>query len=141
MIRFFLFPVIVGVLVFLAVFFLAPLIVNDPGVVPRVAGFLLDWSNARFDTTPPPIAAYIANLNMALVSASFAFLALLAVLSLAIVGRVLFFVHKSIATLLKSLRKQAPPADLPPIEMDPSIRESAIGKGVMGRGLDSIDRN
>jgi hypothetical protein len=141
MIRFFLYSVIVGTLVFLAFFFLAPAIVADPGVAPRVAGLLLDWSNARFASTPPLLAAYIANLNLTMVSLSAALLAVLAVLSISIVGRVLSAVTGSIATLLRSLRKEVPPADLPPIEMDPCIRESVIGKGVVGRGLDSIDRN
>ena len=140
MIRFFLYPVIVGILVFLAVFFLAPLVVSQPGVAPRVAGLLLDWSNARFENTPPLLAAYIANLNLAMVSASLGFLGLVAVLLISIVGQLLRAVTKLIASLIRSLRKEAPPADLPPIEMDPSFRESAIGKGVMGRGLDSIDR-
>jgi hypothetical protein len=141
MIRYFAYSAIVAILVLLTTYFLAPLIVTDPGVVARVAGWLLDWSNSRFDSTPPLLAGYISNLNLALVSLSAAVLALIGVLLLALAGRVFSAVAKGTLALLRRCRKKSAPADLPPIEMDPGFRESAIGKGVVGRGLDSIDRD
>ncbi len=141
MIRFFLGPLIFGSFAFLAVFFIAPLLVAEADLVAGVAGLILDSSNRYFATTPSIVAAYIANLNLAIVAVTAGLLTMVIVQLLVIVQALLVCLYRGIGALLRWERKKEETRDLPPIEMDSRYRNSKDEKKVLGRGLDSIDRD
>jgi len=57
-------PISIGILAFLFIYFIAPAIVPEPGIVSYVAEFALYLPNSYFESMPPIIASYIANLNL-----------------------------------------------------------------------------
>ena len=59
---------IAGVLAFLFIYFISPVIISEPGIVSIAARFLINSSNLYLDNTPPIISAYIANLNLAMLA-------------------------------------------------------------------------
>ena len=132
---------IIGVVVFLFIWLVSPLVISDPGIVSLVASFVVDFSNSRYETMPPVIASYVAHLNLILVAFSAGLLATVAIQLVVIICSFFALVKKWIAWCLLKLRKQEAPRDLPPLEMDSSFKPSKIGQGVIGRGLDAIDRD
>jgi hypothetical protein len=134
-------PVIVGILAFLFIYFVSPVIITDPGIVSIVAEFVLDLSTLNFESMPPVIAGYISNLNLAIAALTVGILMTLVVQLLVIIWSIISCMAGWIISLLQKEKKEDEPQDLPPIDMDPSFKTSSIGKGVVGRGLDSIDRD
>ena len=134
-------PMIVGILAFLFIYFVSPVIITDPGIVSIVAEFVLDFSTLNFESMPPVIAGYISNLNLAIAALTVGILMTLVVQLLVIIWSIISCMAGWIISLLQKEKKEDEPQDLPPIDMDPSFKTSSIGKGVVGRGLDSIDRD
>jgi hypothetical protein len=141
MYRFFIIPVIAGIVAFLLIYFISPVIISEPGIVSIVARFAINSSTLYFEDTPPVIADYIASLNLATVALTAGLLTSMVVQLLAIIWVMLSCTAKRIVCYLQKNRKRDEPRDLPPIEMDSSFTTSKIGNGVFGRGLDTIDRN
>ena len=134
-------PVIIGILAFLFIYFISPVIISESDIVAIVAKFALSLSNALFENMPPIIANYITNLNLAIVAITMGLSLTVVVQLLVIIGGMSIFVIRSIISYLHKDRKEEEPQDLPPIDMDSSFESSEDGKKVMGRGLDSIDRD
>lgn len=141
MFRFFIGPMIVGILAFLFIYFVSPVIISKPGIVSIVAEFVVNSSNLFFESSPPVIAGYIANLNLAMAAATVGLLMLMAIQILVIIWVILSYMANRIVSYLQKDRKIDEPEDLPPIDMDSSFKTSSIGKGVYGRGLDTIDQD
>ena len=133
-------PMIVGILAFLFIYFVSPVIISDPGIVLIVAEFVLDLSTLNFESMPPIIAGYIANLNLAIAALTVGILMTVVIQLLVIIWGIFSFMARWVISLLHRDRQEDEPQDLPPIDMDSSFKTSSIGKGVVGRGLDSIDR-
>lgn len=141
MFRLFVMPMIIGVLAFLCTWLILPLIFKDPGIVSIVASYAVDFSNSNFDTMPPVIASYVANLTPVLIAVTVAIVAM-AVVQLLLLFAIFISCSKQwISWCLLKFEKKEEPRDLPPLEMDSSFKPSKIGQGVVGRGLDSIDRD
>jgi hypothetical protein len=134
-------PIIVGILAFLFIYFVSPVIISHPGIVSIVAEFVLDLSTLNFESMPPMIAAYIANLNLAIAALTVGILMTVFVQLLVIIWSIISCMAGWIISLLQKEKIEDEPQDLLPIDMDPSFKTSSIGKGVVGRGLDSIDRD
>jgi hypothetical protein len=132
---------IVGILAFLFIYFVSPVIITDPGIVSIVAEFVLDFSTLNFESMPPIIAGYIANLNLAIAALTVGILMTVVIQLLVIIWGIFSFMARWVISLLHRDRQEDEPQDLPPIDMDSSFKTSSIGKGVVGRGLDSIDRD
>jgi len=141
MYRFFIIPMIAGILVFLFIYFISPVIISEPDIVSIVARFVVNSSNLYFENTPPVIAAYIAHLNLATVALTVGLLTSMLIQLLVIIWILLSGTVKQIVSFLQKNRKEDEPRDLPPIDMDSSFKASKVGQGVFGRGLDTIDRN
>ena len=141
MFRFFIMPMVIGVVVFLVTWLVSPLVIADPGIVPLVARSIVDFSNSRFETMPPVIASYVAHLNLALVAFTAALLVMLVIQLALITWKFVVLARKWLGWCLLRFRRPEAPRDLPPLEMDSSFKPSKIGQGVIGRGLDSIDRD
>jgi hypothetical protein len=141
MFRFFIGPIIIGILAFLFIYFISPAIISDPGIVSIVAKFALNLSNLYFESMPPIIAGYISNLNLAMVALTVGLLMTIVIQLLVIIWGILSYMTKWIISCLQKDRLKDEPRDLPPIDMDSSFKASSIGKGVIGRSLDSIDRD
>ncbi len=141
MYRLFIIPMIAGILAFLIIYFISPVIISEPGIVSIVARFVVNSSNSYFENTPPVIAAYIAHINLPTVALTVGLLTSLVIQLLAIIWILLSGTAKRIVSLLQKNREKDEPRDLPPIDMDSSFKASKIGQGVFGRGLDTIDRN
>jgi hypothetical protein len=132
---------IVGMLAFLLIYLISPVIISEPGIVSIVAEFVLNSSNLYFETTPPIIADYITNLNLVMVALTAGLLMSMVIQLLVIIWVILSCMAKWIISYLQKDRNKDEPGDLPPIDMDSSFKTSNIGEGVFGRGLDSIDRD
>jgi len=141
MFKFFIGPLFIGILAFLAVYFVSPIIISDPGIVSIVAEIVLKLSNSFFENMPPVVADLIASLNLAVISISTGLLIMVAVQLLAIIWSIFGYMTKRIVSYLQRNEIIDEPQDLPPLEMDSRFKTSSIGKGVVGRGLDSIDQN
>ncbi len=141
MVTYFIVPAVFGGFTFLIVLFVAPVIVAEADLVAGVAGLILDSSNRYFATTPPIVASYIANLNLAIVAVTAGLLMTVGVQLLAIVQAAFVGLCRGIGSLLRWERKKDEARDLPPIEMDARYRDAKEEKRVFGRGLDSIDRD
>ena len=133
-------PVSIGILVFLFIYFIAPAIVSESGIVAYIAEFSLYLSNSYFETMPPIIASYIANLNLAMVALTVGLLLTLGIQMIVITAGMLVWMARSIISYLQKDRGKEVVEDLSPIDMDPRFMRSGPGKKILGRGLDSIDR-
>jgi len=134
-------PMIIGILAFLFIYFISPVIISDSGIVSIVAEFALNLSNLYFDSMPPIIASYIANLNLAMVALTVGLFMTLVIQLLVIIRGMSIYIAKWIISYLQNDRKNGEALDLPPINMDSTIKNSEKGKNIIGRGLDSIDRD
>ena len=141
MFRLFIVPMIVGILAFLFVYFISPLINSNPGIVSIVAEFVLNLSTSYFETLPPIIVSYISSLNLLMVALTAGLLITVVIQLLVIFWGILSCMARWVISLLQKEKKEDEPQDLPSIDMDSSFKTSSIGKGVVGRGLDSIDRD
>jgi hypothetical protein len=141
MFRLFIGPIIIGILVFLFIYFVSPDIISDPGIVSIVAEFAVNLSTLYFENIPPIIAAYIASLNLAIVALTAGLLVTVVSQLLVIIWGIFSYMARWVISLLHKDIREDEPQDLPPIDMDPGFKTSSIGKGVVGRGLDSIDRD
>jgi len=133
-------PVSIGISAFLLIYFFAPAIVPDPGIVSYVAEFALYLSNSYFDSMPPIITSYIANLNLVMAALTVGLLLTVAIQLVVIIGGTFIRIIKWIVSCLQKDRGKEVVKDLPPIDMDPRFMKPEPGKKILGRGFDSIDR-
>ncbi len=133
-------PISIGILAFLFIYFIVPAIVPEPGIVSYVAEFVLYFSNSYFESMPPIIASYIANLNLAKVALTVGLLLTVVIQLVVIIGGMFIRIIKWIISCLQKDRGKEVVQDLPPIDMDPRFMRPEPGKKILGRGLDSIDR-
>ena len=134
-------PLSTGILAFLFVYFIAPVVVPKPGTVAYVAEFALYLSNSYFETMPPIIASYIANLNLLMVALTVALLLTVVIQLVVIIGGTFIRSMKWIISCLRKARRKEVAEDLSPIDLDPRFTGSGPGKKILGRGLDSIDQS
>lgn len=134
-------PVTIGILAFLFVYFISPVIIAESDIVTMLAQFALGLSNAFFENMPPIIASYITNLNLAIVAITVGFSLTVVVQLLVIIGGMFIYPTRWIISYLQKNKNQEEPQNLPPIDMNSSFESSEDGKKVLGRGLDSIDRD
>ena len=133
-------PISIGILAFLFIYFIAPAIIPESGIVSYVAEFALYWSNLYFESMPPIIPSYIANLNLAMVALTVGLLLTVVIQLVVIIGGTFICIIKWIILCLQKDRGKEVVQDLPPIDMDSRFMGSVPGKKILGRGLDSIDR-
>jgi hypothetical protein len=117
-----------------------PAIVPEPGIVAYVAEFALYLSNSYFETMPPTIVGYIANLNLAMVALTVGLVLTVAIQLAVVIGGTFICIIKWIISRLQKDRGQEIVQDLSPIDMDSKFMGSVPGKKILGRGLDSIDQ-
>ena len=141
MFRLFFTPVIIGILAFLIILFVAPFVFPASDLVALVARAALGLSNALFENMPPALAAYINSLNLALAASTVGLSLMIGVLILLMVAWTFKQSVKGILSLLRNMKKKETPKDLPPIDLDSGFKSRGDGKKVLGRGLDSIDRD
>ena len=141
MFRLFIGPTIIGILAFLLIYYISPLIISESGIVSIVAEFALNLSNLYFDSMPPIIASYIANLNLAMVALTVGLFMALVIQLLVLIRGMFIFIARWIISYLQKDRKKDEATNLPPINMDSTFKNSERGKNILGRGLDSIDRD
>jgi len=133
-------PISFGTLAFLFIYFIAPAIVPEPGIVSYAAEFALYFSNSYFESMPPIIASYIGNLNLVMVALTMGIVLTVVIQLVVIIGGTFICLIKWIISCLKKNRVKEVAQDLPPIDMDSRFMGSGPGKNILGRGLDSIDR-
>lgn len=133
-------PISIGILAFLFIYFIAPAIVPESGIVSYVAEFALYLSNSYFESMPPIIASYIANLNLAMVALTVGLLLTVVIQLVVIIGGTFICIIKWIISCLQKNKGEEVVQDLSPIDMDSRFMGSEPGKKILGRGLDSIDR-
>ncbi len=133
-------PISIGILAFLFIFFIAPTIVSEPGIVSYVAEFVLYLSNLYFESMPPIIANYITNLNLAMVALTVGLLLTVVIQLVVIIGGMFICIIKWIISCLQKDRGKEVVQDLPPIDIDSRFMGSEPGEKILGRGFDSIDR-
>lgn len=139
MIRFVMIPAIAGIIAFLLMLFIAPLIVAETDIVASVANRTLEWSNRSFATMPPIVASYIANLNLIVVALSAGLIVITGVLILVVAGEIFVGMARVIVSILKRFRREEVVRDLPPIDLPPRFRDSKPVKKILGRGFDATD--
>jgi hypothetical protein len=128
-------------LVFLFIYFIAPVIVTESDIISYVAEFALYLSNSYFENMPPVIASYIANLNLAMVALTVGLLLTVVIQLVVIIGGTFIYIIKWIVSCLQKDRGKEVAQDLSPIDMDSKFMGSTPGKEILGRGIDSIDRD
>ena len=133
-------PISIGILAFLFIYFIAPAIVPEPGIDSYVAEFVLYLSNSYFESMPPIIANYIANLNLAMVALTVGLLLTVVIQLVVIIGGMFICIIKWIISCLRKDRGKEVVEDLSPIDMDSRFMGSGPEEKILGRGLDSIDR-
>ena len=133
-------PISIGILAFLFIYLIAPSIVREPGIVSYVAEFALDLSNSYFESMPPIIVSYIANLNLTMVALTVGLLLTVIIQLVVIIGGTFVCIIKWIISCLQKDRGKEVVQDLSPIDMDSRFMGSVPGKKILGRGLDSIDQ-
>ena len=133
-------PISIGILAFLFIYFIAPTIVPEPGIVSYVAEFALYLSNSFFESMPPIIVNYISNLNLAMVALTVGLLLTVVIQLAVIIGGTFICIIKWIISRLQKDRDKEVVQDLSPIDMDSKFMGSMPGKKILGRGLDSIDQ-
>lgn len=131
---------IIGILTFLLIYFVSPVIISESDTVAIFAEFALGLSNAYFDNMPPIIASYINHLNLAVAAVTVGLSLTALILLLVIMGGMCSRVARWTISWLHRNKKEPGPQDLPPIDMNSSFQSTGDGKEVLGRGLDSIDR-
>lgn len=134
-------PISIGVLVFLFIYFIAPVIVPESDIVSYVAEFALYLSNSYFENMPPIIASFIAYLNLAMVALTVGLLLTVVIQLVVIIGGTFIYIIKWIVSCLQKDRGKEVAQDLSPIDMDSKFMGSTPGKEILGRGIDSIDRD
>ena len=134
-------PLSIGILVSLAIYFIAPLLDAEQGIVTYVAELALNLSNSYFATMPSIVASYIANLNLLIVAITAGLLSMLATQLAVVIGGTLFATTKWIISMLQREREEEVVEDLPAIDIESKYLGAAPGKGIYGRGIDSIDRD
>ena len=133
-------PISIGILSFLFIYFIAPKIVPDPGIVSYVAEYALYLSNAYFENMPPIIVSYIANLDMAMVALTVGLFLTVGIQLVVIIGGTFIYIIKWITSCLQKDRGKEVVQDLSPIDIDSRFMGSGPGEKILGRGLDSIDQ-
>ena len=133
-------PISIGILAFLFIYLIAPSIVREPGIVSYVAEFALYLSNSYFESMPPIIVSYIANLNLTMVALTVGLLLTVIIQLVVIIGGTFVCIIKWIISCLQKDRGKEVVQDLSPIDMDSRFMGSVPGKKILGRGLDSIDQ-
>jgi len=133
-------PISIGILAFLVIYFIAPTIVSETGIVSYVAEFALYLSNSYFENMPPVIVSYISNLNLAMVALTAGLLLTVVIQLVMIIGGTFIRIIKWIISCLQKDRGKEVVQDLSPIDMDSRFMGSGPGKKILGRGLDSIDQ-
>jgi len=133
-------PISIGILAFLFIYLIAPTIVREPGIVSYVAEFALYLSNSYFESMPPIIVSYIANLNLTMVALTVGLLLTVIIQLVVIIGGTFVCIIKWIISCLQKDRGKEVVQDLSPIDMDSRFMGSVPGKKILGRGLDSIDQ-
>jgi hypothetical protein len=133
-------PISIGILAFLFIYFIAPTIVPEPGIVSYVAEFSLYLSNWYFESMPPIIVSYISNLNLTMAALTVGLLLTVVIQLAVIIGGTFICIIKWIISRLQKDRGKEVVQDLPPIDMDSKFMGSMPGKKFLGRGLDSIDQ-
>jgi hypothetical protein len=133
-------PISIGILAFISIYFIAPTIVPEPGIVSYVAEFALYLSNSYFESMPPIIVSYIINLNLAMVALTVGLLLTVVIQLVVITGGTFICIIKWIISCLQKDRGKEVVQDLPPIDMDSRFMGSMPGGKILGRGLDSIDQ-
>jgi len=133
-------PISIGISAFLFIYFIAPAIIPEPGIVSHVAELALYLSNSYFESMPPVIANYIANLNLAMVALTLGFLLMLVIQLVVIIASTFICIIKWLISCLQKNRGEEVVEDLSPIDMDSKFMGSGPGGKILGRGLDSIDR-
>ena len=133
-------PISIGILAFLFIYFIAPAIVPEPGIVSYVAEFALYLPNSYYESMPPIIASYIANLNLVMVALTVGLLLTVVIQLVVIIGGTFICIIKWIISCLQKDRGKEVAQDLSPIDMDPRFMGPGPGEKILGRGLDSIDR-
>lgn len=141
MFKLFIGPMIVGILVFLLIYYISPVFFSEPGIVSIVAELALNLSNLYFDTMPPFIANFIASLNLTKAALTVGISMTVVVQLTVIIGGMFIYLTKRVTSLLQRDRAEDKAPDLPPIDMDSRFNHSEKGREVLGRGLDSIDRD
>ena len=133
-------PISIGILAFLFIYLISAAIVPEPGIVSYVAEFALYLSNSYFESMPPIIASYIANLNLAMVALTVGLLLTVGIQLVVIIGSTFICIIKWIISCLQKDRGKEVVQDMSPIDMDSRYMRSEPGKNILGRGIDSIDR-
>ena len=133
-------PISIGISAFLFIYFIAPAIISTPDIVSYVAEFALYLSNSYFESMPPIIASYIANLNLAIVALTVGLLLTVVIQLVVIIVGTFICITKWIISCLQKDRGEEVVEDLSPIDMDSKYMGSAPGGKILGRSLDSIDR-
>ena len=141
MFKLFIVPMIVGILVFLLIYFISPVLFPESDILSIVAELALYLSNLYFDSMPPFIANYIASLNLAIAALTVGLSMAVVVLLLVIIGSMLVYLTKWITSHLQRDRTEDKAPDLPSLDMDSRFNSSEKEAKVLGRGLDSIDRD
>ena len=140
MLRLLVVPISIGILAFLFIYFIAPTIIPEPGIVSYVAEFALYLSNSYFESMPPIIVNYISNLNLAMVALTVGLLLTVVIQLAVIIGGTFICIIEWIISCLQKDRDEEVVQDLSPIDMDSKFMGSMPGKKILGRGLDSIDQ-
>ena len=133
--------VIIGILAFLVIFLVAPVLVPESDLVALVARAALGLSNAFFENMPPGIAGYINQLTLALAASTVALSLMIGIPVLVLIASAIVRSACWMLSLLKNRKKEEAPRNLPPIDMGSGFESTGDGKRVLGRGLDSIDRD
>ena len=141
MFRRFLISLVVGILVFLVIFFGLPLIVSEAEIVAWFNSLLLDWSNRYFATMPSLLVTYLAQSNLVLIAVTAGVLVTLAAMLLATAWRLIWDFIGWLIGLLRREKTEAEREDLAPIDMKATFVSSGDGKQVLGRGMDRVDRD
>ena len=134
-------PTIIGISTFLFIYYISPVIISESDIVSIVAEIALNFSNLYFDSMPPVIASYIANLNLAAVALTVGLFMTAVIPLLVIIWGMLICITKWIISYLQKDRKEDEVVDLPPIDMDARFKKPEKGKKILGKGLDSINRD
>ena len=134
-------PTIIGISTFLFIYYISPVIISESDIVSIVAEIALNFSNLYFDSMPPVIASYIANLNLAAVALTVGLFMTAVIQLLVIIWGMLICITKWIISYLQKDRKEDEVVDLPPIDMDARFKKPEKGKKILGKGLDSINRD
>ena len=139
MFKLLLFPIFMGILLALLIFFALPLVVAEADIVSAVASSILDLSNSLYAHMPQPVADYLAHLNLLIVAITAGLLLAVFVFVLMLVVGVIKWLARLMIRWINSLQKEEAVKDLPPLELDERYKRAPQGKHIVGGNLDSID--